>query len=439
MRVTRASTRARTAASLAAVANQKNKRAARQKSKLNKEITAVDDGSQEAENAPSSAAVNLKKEEKESIDGFELEVNVDPSNNKRMKSNGKGGNKKRKIEVNSMIKGEPTTSSTINIKLEESSTTNLNEPIKMEVDEQELKIENHDVTVTINTEETSSTNNECIVTSIPPELFIQICKYLPPSALLRLARTCKLYYGWLCSKESTTTQQIWTNSRLEFVRSLRLPPPEGMDEIAYIRLVLERGCQICGAKLIHKVYWAFRVRICRKCYEAKTISEYRVHEDPRFINSKILYGLPYIQTTLWSRTRHRSFICRFYWLEDVERANEEFKSLSHSQQYEWMRQKMQYITAYMQDVEARESAVRNERHARSMERTNQLTSRREELDRRLQIMAQETDEENNPIYDIYRLRQCNSYKRACRVVNELSNRAWAMLYNKLVREYRGLG
>ncbi|CAG8573307.1 11715_t:CDS:2 [Ambispora gerdemannii] len=395
-----------------AIANQRNKpRAARQKSKLSKKSIVVAGEPQKVKNTSSSATVDVKEEQKESD-------SVDPSTNKRKKSNRKRDTKKRKIKVDSMIK-------------EESSATSLNESM----DEQKPNIENHDTTIIIDTEETSPTNNECIATSIPPELFIQICRYLPPFALLKLARTCKLYYGWLSSKESITTQQIWTNSRLEFVRSLRLPPPEGMDEIAYVRLVLERGCQLCGAKQVHKVYWAFRVRICRKCYEAKTVSEYRVHEDPRFRSPKFLHGLPYFQTTLWSRSSRRSFNCKFYWLEDVERASEEFKALSRNQQHEWMREKMQHITAYMQDVDAREMAVQNERKARSAEKNHRLTLRRTELERRLRNMVQETDEENNPIYDLNRLRQCISYQRARGVSNELSDRAWTLLHNKLVKEY----
>ncbi|GBB83605.1 hypothetical protein RclHR1_01030020 [Rhizophagus clarus] len=111
----------------------------------------------------------------------------------------------------------------------------------------------------------------CLATQIPPEIFINICQDLPPIDLLSLARVCKKFYLYLCSTNSTTTQEIWKNSRLTFLPFVQMPPPEGMSELQYVKLVTERGCQFCKKARIRKVYWAFLVRCCRKCLEDRTI------------------------------------------------------------------------------------------------------------------------------------------------------------------------
>ena len=111
----------------------------------------------------------------------------------------------------------------------------------------------------------------CLATQIPPEIFINICQDLPPVDLLSLARVCKKFYQYLCSTNSTTTQEIWRNSRLTFLPFVQMSPPEGMMELQYVKLVTERGCQFCKRPRIRKVYWAFLVRCCRKCLEDRTI------------------------------------------------------------------------------------------------------------------------------------------------------------------------
>ncbi|CAG8706029.1 10216_t:CDS:1, partial [Scutellospora calospora] len=71
-------------------------------------------------------------------------------------------------------------------------------------------------------------------------MFINICQYLPPKDLLSLARVCKRFNGYLSSETSTTTQEIWRVSRISYLPYLQMPPPEGMTERQYVKLVLER-------------------------------------------------------------------------------------------------------------------------------------------------------------------------------------------------------
>ena len=123
-------------------------------------------------------------------------------------------------------------------------------------------------------------------TSIPIDIFIEICHYLPPESLFSLMCVCKQFRFWLNSSASYVTQDIWRASRMKYLERIRLRPPIGMDELTYIKLtMLERGCQFCGTKKeTPKVYWAFRVRCCRACLR-KRITRYIIKIEFLFLKS----------------------------------------------------------------------------------------------------------------------------------------------------------
>ncbi len=111
-----------------------------------------------------------------------------------------------------------------------------------------------------------------VAITIPPEIFIKICEHLPPLDLLMLTGVCRRFRGFLCSPESSITQDIWRTSRVNFLPSLQLPPPEGMYEEEYIRFgKLLTRCQFCLTRKTVKVYWQFRVRCCQECLMKNTI------------------------------------------------------------------------------------------------------------------------------------------------------------------------
>src|ERR1700728_2455794 len=79
--------------------------------------------------------------------------------------------------------------------------------------------------------------------NLPPEIFIEICAFLPPADLFALSHVCRKFRGYLCAPNSFSTQQIWEKSRLQFTKNK--PPPKGMDEKKYIELLMTEGCQTC--------------------------------------------------------------------------------------------------------------------------------------------------------------------------------------------------
>ncbi|POG69154.1 hypothetical protein GLOIN_2v1630152 [Rhizophagus irregularis DAOM 181602=DAOM 197198] len=102
---------------------------------------------------------------------------------------------------------------------------------------------------------------------IPTELFIAICKYLHPADLLNLSRTCHNYRDILYYLENETTKEIWKFSRSKFMPFL--PNPKKINEILYIRCVLEKKCQFCMKRTGHvKTYWAYGVYSCRNCIKS---------------------------------------------------------------------------------------------------------------------------------------------------------------------------
>ena|ERR1700722_9361964 len=105
-----------------------------------------------------------------------------------------------------------------------------------------------------------------LITNLPPELFIKLCILLPPADLCTLSQVCRKFRNYLCAPNSSTTQQIWKDSRLKFMPKETLPPPEGMTEKTYVELLMtDRGCQICKRVKECNIYWGIEVRCCRDC------------------------------------------------------------------------------------------------------------------------------------------------------------------------------
>src|SRR3954451_8740990 len=108
-------------------------------------------------------------------------------------------------------------------------------------------------------------------TNIPPELFLEICSFLPPSDLFTLSQVCRKFREYLFAPNSSNTQEVWKNSRLKFMPKEDMPPPKGMSEEKYVELLMtERGCQFCKVKEC-KIFWQFGVRCCSGCLDNNTI------------------------------------------------------------------------------------------------------------------------------------------------------------------------
>src|SRR4051812_27833079 len=85
-------------------------------------------------------------------------------------------------------------------------------------------------------------------TAVAPEVFINICNYLHPTDLLSVARVCRRFYDYLRCEISSSTELIWRQSRINFLPWYQVPPPAVISEQFYVRLLVQKACQMCGNK-----------------------------------------------------------------------------------------------------------------------------------------------------------------------------------------------
>ncbi|RGB41611.1 hypothetical protein C1646_810567 [Rhizophagus diaphanus] len=170
---------------------------------------------------------------------------------------------------------------------------------------------------------------------IPPEIFTKFCTFLSPNDLFTLSQVCRKFRGYLYAPNSFSTQQIWKTSRLQFMPKEDMPPPEGMSEEKYVRLLItERGCQICKKTKECKIYWEFEVRCCEKCFLKKTSSIMpcvRVHK-------------------------------LHYWKEQIDFVYSQYCGLSRENLQTWLNDRKHMLDSLIKYVEQRESKETNFRH-----------------------------------------------------------------------------
>ncbi|RIA97091.1 hypothetical protein C1645_814473 [Glomus cerebriforme] len=188
---------------------------------------------------------------------------------------------------------------------------------------------------------TVSASRSSLIVNIPCEIFIDICKFLPPLDLFTLSLVCKNFRNWLIARSNFGTEQIWKTARINWLTNLR-SPPSGISEQCYVFLhLIELGCQFCGngkidprgpnlpCEIPAKIYWCFRVRCCQQCFLERTITSKQIKEERR-INIDVLQVLPYYVKN------NRPVI---YWKSQVEAAHQEYVKLDRKDLNKWMHEK----------------------------------------------------------------------------------------------------
>ncbi|CAG8560622.1 355_t:CDS:2, partial [Scutellospora calospora] len=282
----------------------------------------------------------------------------------------------------------------------------------------------------------------CVATKIPPEIFINICQDLPPSDLLSLAQVCKKFHAYLCSTYSKTTQEIWRNSRSQFLLYAKMPPPDNMDERLYVKLLSERGCQFCNKSRIRRIYWAFRVRCCKSCLDERTMRLDQIRRDllSKFsIPDDILCGLTYTTGFYkwgWDRSpKHRP--ANLYWREDVYRVYNEYIKLDLDERKSWLLNKRKEGRQRMEDVAQREIEHENEYWVKAMENEKKREERASTIET---MIKKERNDYGLLKFKMPIVEQCMVYNKAIMSssTHTFTERAWIGLKNKLIPEYTKL-
>src|SRR5581483_4278409 len=84
---------------------------------------------------------------------------------------------------------------------------------------------------------TVSASQSSLIVNLPCEVFIDICKFLPPVDLVTFSTVCKKFRNWLVAHSNFGTEQIWKSSRINWLPHLQ-PPPNGISEQCYVFLHL---------------------------------------------------------------------------------------------------------------------------------------------------------------------------------------------------------
>ncbi|KAG9293469.1 hypothetical protein G9A89_009193 [Geosiphon pyriformis] len=181
-----------------------------------------------------------------------------------------------------------------------------------------------------------------IATTIPPEIFTNICEHLSSEDLLSLTKVCRRFKEFLCSS-SSSTQQIWRQARLRSLPFLKLPPPLTLDEKQYYVLSKsEMGCQFCKTSG-GKIYWAFRARTCDSCLDIRTLSHDRLFIECN-VPEDVLSSIPFV---------HRG-PSRIFWTRDVTDSLKDYSSLHDDKKENWINKKRLLLNSIIEDIQRRE-------------------------------------------------------------------------------------
>ncbi|GBC02115.1 hypothetical protein RclHR1_04460005 [Rhizophagus clarus] len=206
------------------------------------------------------------------------------------------------------------------------------------------------------------------IQNVPPEIFVKFCIFLTPEDLFTLSQVCRRFRGYLFAQNSFVTQQIWKDSRLQFMPQESMAPPEGMSEEKYVALLMtERGCQICK-QIECKIYWEFEIRCCENCFSKKTSSLFALVIENKYpynflsimpcvrVNNKYLYR--FFRLTPYVRVRKL-----YYWKEQVDFAYSQYCRLSGKNLQSWLGYRKQILDSSMKFIENREFKGAKFKHA----------------------------------------------------------------------------
>ncbi|CAG8535298.1 11366_t:CDS:2 [Acaulospora colombiana] len=246
------------------------------------------------------------------------------------------------------------------------------------------------------------------ITTIPVEIFIEICSHLHPSDLFSLIGACKQFRHWLNSITSPDTQGIWRTSRLKFLPYLQLKPFADMNEQSYIRLgLLEKGCQFCR----------------RRDDLDSFFPSHRELPSDSIPLSYIPNCLPYIQEGPECGS------LRMYWRRDVRAICKELKPLTREERTEWLSKKISKTRKIMEDSQKRQ-----------YEEDNWLMSRRredkKEFERIINELSEKRRDDGEPKYisqSIWNLKSCAKALELSR--EPCVRKDWEELMHAMMMEY----
>ncbi|RIA95566.1 hypothetical protein C1645_757243 [Glomus cerebriforme] len=242
-------------------------------------------------------------------------------------------------------------------------------------------------------------------------LLEKICSHLRLVDILHLFQTCKSVQKIICG-----IKNIWRDA------CFKLPRPEGLSEKEYLSLILKKGCQYCQEnKSGVKIYWAWNIRSCKKCIETRILEKFSLCELP--------YEELIIDTTPLNHYYYKKFKKIIVYLKsDIDSATNEYKELLPEERDEWLIQKARACQERMRIIPQRKG---------EMKQYQELLDHRQKniKARRIASLHSKCKEIATKEYSYHILIKTPSFKKSCKVKEELTDRSWKILHKKLIEEH----
>ena len=144
-------------------------------------------------------------------------------------------------------------------------------------------------------------------------LVMKMFPYMDRFTLIKLKSTCK-YFSSLIPDCNIENRRFWRLTDSEVSNFELGGDTQNWNRQMYLLSTPKRGCEHCGKKRVRKIYWEYKIRMCKKCKINLTTSSFRLFKLglPRMY----LTDLSYINYTLWRRFIG-SYTLKFYLKKDI--------------------------------------------------------------------------------------------------------------------------
>jgi hypothetical protein len=163
--------------------------------------------------------------------------------------------------------------------------------------------------------------NNAAITGLPNDVVMNILHIASNDydaksrrALAMIGMTCKDMHHMT----QTAWKQMWGRYEADNPSYIRSPAIDMLNHSSALSLMCDKGCQICKAPRIRKIYPEFAVRCCERCLYDNTISDYRLENDYMVDSKTLLCQLPFTKKDMYS-PRIGYYTLRFFWKKDVSR------------------------------------------------------------------------------------------------------------------------
>jgi hypothetical protein len=248
---------------------------------------------------------------------------------------------------------------------------------------------------------------------LPTEIILEILKFLHPKVLLLLLQVNKRL-NQILSEKSNTILQLWKKSRIFFLEKRILDPPKKLNEREYVQFLLNEKCNSCKKKYTI-CSWKSLTKYCKKYADEKNKNVIGLYFENYKYNIK-------------NEILKRKDV--FAWEEQLKEIKELSKTIKFLVDINYIihyKIKNKYKDLYEYINQREEEDKIYEKY--------KIVLRKIEINKKIDEMCLEKDENNNYKYQKYYLQECKSLLLAYKYKTEFNEKSWKTLKEKITIEY----